>query len=109
MGELHCLSVGCADASLIKTDAIFLVDCHRIDEHSHLLPQSKHLRGVFVTHQHRDHYSGLEFLRRRKFAIDCLIYSPYARRYDDASVTIEEWNEFAQLRESFREKGTKLY
>lgn len=109
MGELHHLNVGCADASLIITDATFVVDCHRIDDYADLLPRSKHLQGVFVTHQHRDHYSGLEFLRRQKYKIDCLIYSPYDRRYGDASVTLEEWNEFTELRDYFKDNGTKLY
>jgi beta-lactamase superfamily II metal-dependent hydrolase len=109
MGELYHLNVGCADASMIITDAAFVVDCHRIDEYAHLLPKSKHLRGVVVTHQHRDHYSGLEFLRKEGYTIDCLIYSPYSRRYGDASVTIEEWNEFAELRDYFENNGTKLY
>lgn len=87
MGSLHCLNVGCADASVIKTDSgTFLVDCHNIEEHKTLLPSTKKLRGVFVTHQHRDHYSGLDYLYWQGYSIDCLIYSPYERRYDDSSV-----------------------
>ena len=109
MGTLHHLNVGCADASLIATDGAFLVDCHRIEEHKRLLPTNKHIRGVFVTHQHNDHYSGLEFLRKGGYTIDCLIYSPYERRYDDASVTKEEWDEFASHRDFFGGKGTKLF
>ncbi len=109
MGTLHHLKVGCADASLIMTDGSFLVDCHRIEEHKNLLPTNKQIRGVFVTHQHNDHYSGLEFLRREGYTIDCLIYSPYERRYDDASVTKEEWDEFAGHRDFFQSKGTKLF
>ena len=109
MGELHHLNVGCADASLIVTTGTFLVDCHRIEEYARLLPANKQLRGVFVTHQHNDHYSGLDYLRRAGYGIDCLIYSPYVRRRDDGSVTIEEWNEFAALKLHFEQKGTKCY
>ena len=109
MGTLHHLQVGCADASVIATDATFLVDCHRIAEHANLLPASKHLRGVFVTHQHNDHYSGLEFLRKGGYRIDCLIYSPYERRYSDSSVTAEEWDEFVGHRDYFKSQGTTLY
>lgn len=109
MGTLHCLDVGCADASVIITStATFLVDCHNIAEYSHLLPPSKNLRGVFITHQHSDHYSGLAYLRDEGYAIENLIYSPYERRHDDKSVTLKEWNEFNEHRDYFGEKGTNL-
>lgn len=109
MGKLHCLDVGCADASVIvSTDFTVLVDCHDIEAHAQLLPKSKRIRGVFITHQHRDHYSGLEYLRRKGYSIDFLIYSPYERRYGDASVTVEEWKEFASHRDYFESKGTGL-
>ena len=108
MGTLHCLQVGCADASvIITTTATFLVDCANIDAHSSLLPKSKTLRGVFITHQHDDHYSGLNYLKQKDYSIDYLVYSPYSRRYNDQSVTLEEWNEFKSLKEHFEKKGTE--
>ena len=110
MGKLHNLKVGCSDASIIVTDTgTFLVDCHNIGDFSHLLPANKKFRGVFVTHQHHDHYSGLRYLYDEGFNIDCLIYSPYERRHDDASVTLDEWNEFASLRDAFIKKGTQVW
>lgn len=111
MGSLHCLQVGCADATVIKADdgATFLVDCHNIGDHADLLPSTKRLRGVFITHQHHDHHSGLEYLRNNDYSIDCLIYSPYERRYGDTSVTLDEWNEFNNHRDYFEKQGTKLY
>lgn len=110
MGKLHHLDVGCADASVIKTSsATFLIDCHNIEDHSHLLPSNKNLRGVFITHQHEDHYSGLSYLKDKGYTIDRLIYSPYERRYGDNSVTIDEWNEFNSYRDYFQRKGTQLH
>ena len=110
MGKLHHLNVGCADASIIKTSsATFLIDCYNIEDHSHLLPLNKRLRGVFITHQHEDHYSGLSYLKDQGYTIDHLIYSPYERRYGDNSVTIDEWNEFNSYRDYFQKKGTQLH
>jgi beta-lactamase superfamily II metal-dependent hydrolase len=110
MGSLNCLNVGWGDASIIITDsATFLIDCHNIGDYSNSLPKDKHIRGVFVTHQHTDHYSGLTYLKENNFSIDCLIYSPYSRRHGDQSVTIEEWNEFNSLKDYFTKKGTELY
>jgi len=109
MGSLHCLNVGWGDATIIEsTHGTFIVDCWRIEEHSTHLPENKKLRGVFITHQHRDHYSGLNYLKKYGYTIDFLIYSPYERRYGDNSVTVEEWNEFNSLRDHFVSKGTEL-
>lgn len=110
MSTIHNLNVGCADANVIITStATFLVDTHGIDSFTHLLPSNKSLRGVFVTHQHSDHYSGLDFLRRNGYSIDCLFHSPYSRRYSDNSVTIDEWNEHKDHIDYFRKRGTKIY
>jgi beta-lactamase superfamily II metal-dependent hydrolase len=110
MRELYCLNVGCADATVIISDnCTFLVDCHDIESYTHLLPASKQIRGVFITHQHRNHYSGLDYLRQKGFSINCLIYSPYQRRHGDASVSVEEWNEFNSHCEYFKSNGTGLY
>lgn len=107
LNTIHHLSVGCADASIIKTNSTYLIDTHGIESFSYLLPLNKHLNGVFITHQHRDHYSGLDYLYQNGYKIDWLIYSPYVRRHGDNSVTIDEWNEFNSLRDKFIRKGTQ--
>lgn len=108
MGKLHCLNVGFGDASLIITDtATFLVDCHNIQWHNERLPISKNIRGVFITHQHEDHYSGLNYLKDNDYTIEWLIYCPYDRRWDDNSVTLEEWNEFRSLKDYFVSNRTR--
>jgi len=110
MGSLHCIDVGWGDCTVIRTEtATFLVDCHRIVDHSQLLLKDKTIQAVFITHQHKDHFSGLSFLKDEGYAIKSLIYSPYDRRYADSSVTVEEWTDFDSLKNYFGSKGTNLY
>jgi beta-lactamase superfamily II metal-dependent hydrolase len=110
MGTLHFLNVGCADATVIISDtATFLVDCQDIGNYRELLPADKIIKALFLTHQHDDHYAGLQYLRDRGYKIEYLIYSPYERRRGDISITLDEWNEFNEHREYFEGKGTKTY
>lgn len=110
MGELHHLQVGCADCSVIKSAShTFLVDCRGIGDYTDLLPSDKYIRGVFITHQHYDHFDGLAYLKDNGYSIGCLIYSPYDRRYNDSSVQYQEWQDFNKYREHFKNQGTKTY
>lgn len=108
MGRIHFCQVGCGDCTVIQANgATYLIDCHKIENHASLLPASKKLRGVFVTHQHRDHFGGLSYLKDKGYSIDFLIYSPYERRNGDNSVEYDEWQEFISLRDYFVNKGTE--
>ena len=110
MGTLHCLDIEYGDATVIKTKtATFLVDTHLIAENPEHLPKNKKIRGVFITQQTEDHYSGLKYLLDEGYTIDCLIYSPYDRQRNDNVISLCEWNEFILLKEKFREKGTRVY
>ncbi len=110
MGETYYLNVGFGDASIIISDSsTYLVDCHKIEDYMYLLPKNKLIQGVFITHQHRDHFSGLEYLKDNNYEISFLIYSPYDRKYGDSSVEYEEWDEFNSYIDYFKNKGTKLY
>ncbi len=110
MGQAHFCDVGHGDCTIIQANSgTYLVDCHDIQRYSHLLPTSKVLPGVFVTHQHRDHYSGLQYLKSQGYSINCLIYSPYDRQWDDASSPRDEWDEFNSLRDYFVNRGTKTW
>jgi glyoxylase-like metal-dependent hydrolase (beta-lactamase superfamily II) len=111
MRKIHFCNVGCADCTIIQgATATYIIDCnYEIKNYAHFLPSTKTIRGVFITHQHRDHFSGLSYLKEKGFSIDFLVYSPYERRYDDNSVEYDEWQEFVSLRDYFVNKGTKSY
>jgi len=110
MGQMHHLNVGCADASIIINDGTtFLIDTHGVGNFTQLLPKTKFINGVFITHQHYDHFDGLRFLKDKRYSISHLIFSPYERRHGDTSVDYEEWNEFLSLKDYFARQGTKTY
>lgn len=110
MAKLHFLEVGCADTTLIESQgSIILVDCYNINNYSQLLPSNKIIKAVFITHQHYDHFLGLEYLKDNGYTIEYLLYSPYERRYSDNSVQYDEWKSFNDLVTYFKNKGTKTY
>ena len=107
MGQVTYFNVGCKDCSIIQNDgATVIVDCGDLLKAVNYLPGNKKIDAVFITHQHRDHYEGLEFLKALNYQIKHLFYSPYSRRHGDNSVTLEEWSEFAELLDHFRANGT---
>ena len=110
MAKIHFLDVGCAVTSISESNGDpLIVDCYSLIDYKHLLPSSKKIKAVFVTHQHYDHFLGLEYLKDNNYSIEYLIHSPYERRYSDNSVEYEEWNSFNSLVTHFKNKGTKVY
>lgn len=115
MSKIICVSVGCADATVIQTgQGTLLVDCYRgedygkgTDDFANYLPASKVLKAVFITHQHKDHFGGLFYLQSRGYSIEYLIYSPYKRRPLDTSVEYDEWVEFQGYKTYFEKQGAK--
>lgn len=110
MGKAIFLDVGCADTSIIISGSShYLVDCYDPAAYVQHLPNNKNISALFITHQHRDHFSGMGYLADNGYSIDYLICSPYERRYGDNSVEYDEWQEFKGYRDYFVSKGTKLY
>lgn len=111
MAKIHFLEVGCADTTIVESegDVIIIDCCEDLINHANLLPASKILKAVFITHQHYDHFLGLEYLKNNGYLIEYLIHSPYERRYSDNSVELDEWNSFNQYVTYFKNKGTKVY
>lgn len=111
MGSLWCLNVGCADTSIINTDTgdFFMIDCYDDSIFKAYLPANMHIKALFITHQHYDHFKGMEYLINEGYIIDYLIYSPYERRYGDNSIEYDEWTDFNNYLAYFVNNGTKVY
>lgn len=110
MSKIHFLKVGCADTTILKAqEDTILIDCYNIDNYSFLLPKNKIINAVFITHQHFDHFLGLEYLKENNYSIHHLIFSPYQRRHNDNSVEYDEWNQFNNLANYFSSKGTRIH
>ena len=110
MGTAYFLNVGYGDASVITTDkGVILVDCHDIESYSSLLPADKKIHTLFITHQHYDHFDGMEYLLNEGFTVDHLVYSPYVRTPNDTSVDYVEWNIFNSYKERLLKRGAHLY
>jgi beta-lactamase superfamily II metal-dependent hydrolase len=110
MAKIHFLEVGCADTTIIDSAGYtILIDCFNIEKYVNFLPKSKSILAVFLTHQHYDHFRGLEYLKDNGFGISYIIQSPYERRYSDNSVELDEWNLHNSLVGHFTANGAKLY
>jgi beta-lactamase superfamily II metal-dependent hydrolase len=107
MNKVHFLNVGCADTTIIESKQdIIMIDCYDIESYKTLLPSNKKILAVFITHQHNDHFLGLEYLKTNGYIIERIYYSPYERRWGDNSVTADEWQNFNSLLNYFISKGT---
>jgi beta-lactamase superfamily II metal-dependent hydrolase len=110
MATIRFLEVGCADTTIIESQgSTILVDCYNIGDYSNFLPTNKVITAVFITHQHYDHFLGLEYLKENGYSIEYLLHSPYERRYSDNSVQYDEWKAFNDLVTYFKNRGTKVY
>ncbi|MBQ8081555.1 MAG: MBL fold metallo-hydrolase [Clostridia bacterium] len=79
--SMLCLNVGKGDAILLTIgDLHYLVDTgykRTADKLMEMLSRENvtHLNGVFLTHNHKDHYGGLDRLAKSKITIDAF-YTP---------------------------------
>jgi competence protein ComEC len=108
--KVHFLNVGLADCTIIEMDNdLVVIDCgYRRTGYSASKPTNikNYLNDVIgktiidlliVTHPHHDHFIGMEDMIG-SFKVLRYWGSPYERRYADASLSNDEWNEYVKLR-----------
>jgi len=110
--KYHFLKVGCADCTIMHLGSkIVMVDCHQGDagrsEASILdyIPNAK-IDLLIITHQHYDHFDGIQTLIDNDIEVVELWESNYDRRYNDNSVDYAEWQYYQKLRSKL---GAKIY
>lgn len=99
----YFLKVGCADCTVMHLGTkIVMVDCHQGDPDNReedildYIPK-RHIDILILTHQHYDHFNGIQVLIDNGISVSEIWESNYKRRYDDKSVEADEWNEYQRL------------
>ena len=70
---------------------------------------NNHIDVLIITHQHYDHFDGIQTLIDNEVTVDELWECPYKRRYGDNSVGYDEWQDYQNLKQKLVNKGTKVY
>jgi competence protein ComEC len=109
--KAHFLNVGCADCSIFEMgNDLVVIDCgYRrtgtgLSKPTNIASYIKNTIGktyidlLIISHPHHDHYIAMEDLIGN-FAVAEFWGTPYIRRNEDNSVSIEDWNEYKSLKE----------
>ncbi len=110
--KYHFLNVGCNDCSILHLgDKVIMVDCHQgnadngEDNILNYLPAKK-IDLLILTHQHYDHFDGIQTLLDNDIQVVEIWESCYERRRNDNSVKYDEWNDYQKLKTAL---GAKVY
>lgn len=108
--KYHFLKVGCADCTVMHLSGkVVMVDCHQgnyNDGEANILnyiPKKK-IDVLIITHQHYDHFDGMQTLLNNNVEVGEIWESLYKRRHGDNSVGYEEWQTYQRLRDKFNAK-----
>lgn len=119
--KAHFLNVGCADCTIFEIDNdIVLIDCgyrqfsNGVSKPTSIYNYLKTVIGktyidlLIITHPHHDHYLGMEELIGKVMVAE-FWGSPYQRRHGDNSLSVDEWNEYTQLKERLVPDSSKRF
>lgn len=102
--KYYFLEVGCADCTIMNLSGkIVMVDCHQgntmngEEDILDYLPE-KRIDVLIITHQHYDHFDGMQTLIDNNIVVGEIWESKYERRYNDHSVEYEEWQSYKKMR-----------
>lgn len=110
--KYYFLNVGCADCTIMHIgNKIVMVDCRQgnsYENEANILDYipNKHIDVLICTHQHYDHFDGIQVLLDNNISVGEIWESNYERRYGDSSVEYEEWQNYQQL---VAKLNTKIY
>ena len=113
--KYYFLNVGCADCTVMHLDGeVVMVDCHQGNSYNGQDDILKYIPNdmidvLIITHQHYDHFDGIEKLLYNDIEVKKLWECPYKRRYGDNSVEYGEWQNYQKLVKKLVDKGTKIY
>jgi competence protein ComEC len=119
--KAHFLNVGCADCTIFEMDNdLVVIDCgyrrfgNGISKPTDIENYIKNVIGknyidlLIITHPHHDHYLGMQDLIG-KFTIAKFWGSPYERRYNDKSLSLDDWKEYCRLKEKLIPDNQKRF
>ena len=119
--KAHFLNVGCADCTIFEMgNDVVVIDCgyrrfsNGASKPTNIASYLKSTIGktyidlLIITHPHHDHYLGLEDLIG-SFTVAAFWGSPYDRRYGDNSLSLDDWNEYNDLKNRLVSDSNKRF
>lgn len=110
--KYYFLNVGCADCTVMHLGSrVVMVDCHQGEtargeaDILEYIPNDR-IDILIITHQHYDHFDGIQVLIDNDITVIELWECMYDRRYSDNSVGYDEWQTYQKLRNTL---GAKIY
>lgn len=109
------LNIGFGDCTIMEIGSkVVMIDCHEgnvLEGQEDIisnLPRDK-IDVLILTHQHYDHFDGIQTLLDCSIEVSEVWICPYSRRYGDNSVEYDEWQKHNTLVSKLVENGAKLY